>query len=103
VKATKHLISLSKSKAGSVIVGRQLGSAVAGEFPDLKSSLNGVGTNYRHDVASFERLWKQVASETNSKWSVEASLYEGGLLAMNKGQKWAAPNMRMILFTVTRE
>ena len=74
-----------------MIVGRQLGSVVSGEHRDLK----GEGTNFRHDVASLEKLWKQTGDEVGCRWSIEASLDESNV--------WSEPNMRMIIFIVTRK
>lgn len=99
IKAARQLAKLLRPKEGSAIFGRQLGSVVSGEFPNLK----GEGTNFRHDVASFEKLWKQIGDEVGCRWRIEASLDNSDFLAKNKGNAWSEPNMRMIIFTVTRE
>ena len=99
VQGAWQLERLLRPQKGSVIAGRQLGSVVSGEFPNLQ----GEGTNFRHDVASFEKLWKQVGDEVGCRWNIEASLDDSDFLAKNKGNAWSEPNMRMILFTIFRE
>ena len=99
VKGAQQLTRLLRPKAGSVIVGRQLGSVISGEFPNLQ----GQGTNFRHDVASFNKLWKQVGDEIGCSWNIEAWLDNSDFLAKNKGNAWSEPNMRMIFFTLIRK
>ena len=99
VKAARQLAKLLRPKHGSVIVGRQLGSLASGEFPNLK----GQGTNFRHNVTSFEALWQQIGDEVGCRWSIEASLEDSEFLAKNKGNAWSEPDMRMIIFTITRQ
>ena len=97
--ATKRLVSFTSAKAGSMVVGRQLGSRVAGShFMPTKK-----GTSYRHNVESMQRFWEQVAEETGSEWRVEGDLYAGEKeLGENKTVSWAEPNMCMLWFTATR-
>ena len=99
IKAAKRLVALSAPKKGSVIMGRQLGSSVGEVF----TSLDGVSKNYRHNIASFERFWKQVGEETNTNWRAESWLYDDDLVDSNQSVAWATPNMQMIGFTVYRE
>lgn len=57
----------------------------------------------RHNVASFDRLWKQIRQETGTRWHVEPSLYMAPKVSGDWGQNWADPNMRMLQFSVVRE
>ena len=98
-KAARQLAKLLRPTDGSVIVGRQVGGLVSGEFPNHIEQ----GTNLRHNVKSFEELWKQVGDDVGCRWSIEASLEESDLFAQNKGSAWYDPNLRMITFTVTRQ
>ena len=99
LKVAKRLVSLCAPKKGTFIVGRQVASIVAGEYPipGLKQ------TQYRHNVESMKELWRQVGDETGSAWEVEGTLYVGREVAENKGQSWVDPVTRFIRFCVTRD
>ena len=71
ILAAKRLVSLSKPKAGSLIIGNQMGSLNAGEY----AMPTGKGYNFRHDEASMQRFWKQVAEGTGSEWKVDSGLF----------------------------
>lgn len=96
--ATKRLVSFTKAKKGSMVVGRQLGSVKASshEMPTKG------GSNWRHDVESMKKFWKQVGEETGSEWDVEAALDDGAELKENKGHSWSEPGMRMISWSAVR-
>lgn len=98
VVAAKRLVSFTKAEKGVMVVGRQLGSVNAGshEMPTKG------GSNWRHNVESMQRFWKQVGSETETEWEVEAGLYEGEELKGNQGHKWSEPGMRMIWWSAVR-
>ena len=98
VRSGKQLARLLKKVKGAVIVGRQLGSLEAGEFP-----LIGEGASFRHNIKSFEKLWRQIGDEVGCKWRVEAELDDADFLANCKGNVWSEPSMRMIGFSVFRE
>ncbi len=72
VQIAKRVVRLLKPKPNSMVIGRQFGNVKPGEYPRR----SGKGTRYRHDVASWERMWEQVGNETGTKWKVEASLVE---------------------------
>ena len=100
VQAAKRLVSLSKAQSGSMIIGNQMGSLNAGEYP----MPTGKGYNYRHDEASMVRFWSQVGEETGTRWEVESGLFEPAAVKENREQSWAMsdPGLRMIWFMVTR-
>lgn len=50
-----------------MIIGRQAGR-VDPEDPDDKENAPG---NYRHDLNSWKRIWRQVEEETGTRWGVE--------------------------------
>lgn len=68
VTAAKKLVAFSKP--GSLVVGYQIGNVQGKEvvFPATKRAV------WRHDPASFERMWKQVGVETGSSWETKATL-----------------------------
>jgi len=99
VKVLRRLLSLCEDKKGTLFLGRQLGTTVSGEFP-----LQGPNQlTFRHNVKSFDLLWKQVRQETGTHWHVKASLYMAPEVSGNRDQSWADPNMRMLQFNVVRE
>ena len=96
----KRLVSLTRPAPGSMIIGNQMGSLNAGEYP----MPTGTGCNYRHDVASMERFWEQVGEETGSRWKVESGLFLPAAVKENLEHSWAKsdPGLRMIWFMATR-
>jgi len=67
VKAAKRVVGMLKKETpglGSLVVGRHAGDRVAGE----KSRPGKLGSRYRHNAASWERLWAQVGEETGTQW-----------------------------------
>lgn len=95
-KALEHVVRISKPSQGSMVVGRQAGSSVPGEYPS-----KGTGSSYRHDVSSFERLWQEVEQTTGSRWNVRAEL-DMGLGVGDGKRKWDDPNSRRLYFEVVR-
>ena len=100
VRATRRLIQFLRPQPGSLIVRRHLGSLTAKEHPTLA---NDGSTNFRQNVESYERMWKQLGDETGTAWRVEASLDMVDITASVRSQKWSESEMRRLLFTVTRE
>lgn len=100
VRAAKRLVPLTKPQPGSMIIGNQMGSLDAGEYP----MPTGKGYNYRHDEASMARFWERVGVETGSRWKVESGLFLPAVVKENLQQSWAKsdPGLRMIWFIVTR-
>lgn len=98
LKLAKRMVQLLSPQPGSMILGRQLGSSVPGEYTGMKDD----DTRYAHDVASFQRFWDRVAEEVGDgcRFRVESTMDEVELIL---GQKWSEPNMRMLRFGVWRE
>ena len=98
----KRVVRFLTPERGSLILGRQVGSTVPGEY----TSVDNKGTRYAHDVDSFRRFWEQVASEVGGgcRFRVEATLDEEELGEnRNQGQNWSEPNIRRLLYGVWRE
>ncbi|KAL2045828.1 hypothetical protein ABVK25_012033 [Lepraria finkii] len=95
----KRLVGFTRPKPGSMIVGNQMGSLNAGEYP----MPTGKAFNYRHNVETMERFWKQVGEETGSEWKVESGLFLPAVVKENQGQSWAKNDqgLRMIWFMAT--
>jgi hypothetical protein len=57
VRAAINLVRLCRDKPGVMLVGRQLGSVLAGHY-SMKDV--GKGANYRHNIESLKGLWYDV-------------------------------------------
>ena len=93
----QRMISILQPELGSVVFGSCLGSLKPAEH-DLAP---GGPRSFRHSPESFAELWKEAAIPSGSQWKVEGSLDTVGT-ARNEHMPWAEPNMRRIVFTVTR-
>lgn len=100
--AATRLVAFTKSKAGSMVVGRQMGSLVAGSYT---MPLEKVGrTVYRHNVESITKFWDQVGLRTESKWRVDAGLYKSEEVKDESSQVYAiVPDLRTLWFSAVRE
>ena len=100
ITATKRLVSLARKEPGSLVLGSQMGSLDAGQYP----MPTGKGFNYRHNVDSMQRFWCQVGEETDSKWEVQSDTYVPATIKEYSEFSWAKadPNMRLIWFCATR-
>lgn len=90
----ERIVRLLKPKAGSILLGRQVGHVEAGE---KIHRTNKGGKMWRHNVQSFEKMWREVGDLTGTKWKVEAVLYD-----LEKDLE-GDPGMRRIRFAVFRE
>ena len=79
-----------------VIVGQQSGSVKPSEVPAIKSG----STSFRHDVGTSQRLWDETGEDTGTKWSVDGTLDEIGMVETKNAVE--DENSRRMLFTVTR-
>ncbi|KAJ6080081.1 hypothetical protein N7467_009834 [Penicillium canescens] len=76
----KRLIGLLHDKPGSLLIGRQVGRV----DPPPPEKKHEAGKHYRHNPATWKKLWEQVGSETGTKWEVEAWM-----------EKWAGADSMM--------
>lgn len=93
------VVDILRPRAGSMILGRQLGSVRPGIYPLRKLE---EGKLYRHDVASFTQMWKDVGDATGTVWSVDAALDEEEL-GYKGNESWGDPDMRRLRFAVYRQ
>ncbi|KAI0440600.1 hypothetical protein F4803DRAFT_552888 [Xylaria telfairii] len=70
MKVACQLVSFSRAQSGSLIFGRQVGSAVPGEFRALTEG----NTYFRHSPQSLENFWHEVGQLTGTSWKTEAYL-----------------------------
>ena len=79
----EKIVRLTRAGRGSLVCGRQVGNERAGVYSSGADGGGGGGTGagaagvWRHDVASFERMWEVVGRRTGSEWKVDATLDEG--------------------------
>ena len=102
LQLAKRVVRLLEPERGALILGRQVGSTVPGEY----TAVNNEGTRYSHDVASFRQFWGRVGEEIGGgcRFRVEATMDEEELGEnKNQGQNWAEPNIRRLRFGVWRE
>ncbi|KAI1657749.1 hypothetical protein F4813DRAFT_359425 [Daldinia decipiens] len=93
VIAAKHIARLVKK--GGIIIGRQMGSVKPGDVPALTK-----GTfSYRHDVDTFDAMWKKVGEATQTRWNVEGVM---DMVNINPNNYLEGEDSRRLLFTVTR-
>jgi len=97
VQASKEVVKLLKSKKGSMIVGRQIGSVKPDE---REHKTNPHGVMYQHNVESFQEQWKEIGEEMGVKFTVTAYLTE----LAGTHQRFHNPSQtRRIWFKVVRE
>ncbi|KAH9998194.1 hypothetical protein F4779DRAFT_166507 [Xylariaceae sp. FL0662B] len=93
VAAAKNLAKLVKK--GGVVVGRQIGSVKPGDVPAIQDK----SFSYRHDVETFDAMWRKVGEVTSTRWKVEGTL---DMVGINPDSPVEDENSRRLLFTVTR-
>ncbi|KAL4945864.1 hypothetical protein BDV06DRAFT_3816 [Aspergillus oleicola] len=99
LKVALRLVRLLRDHPGVMVVGRQMGSLYAGEYP-LTGFSN--GTQYRHNPESIKGIWQDIEEAIQSRWKVEASLTEDDVVKQNRDASWGDPNMRIIWWSATR-
>ena len=93
----RHLVRLTKPRAGSMIIGLQIGSMEAGERQRKSADTS----HYLHNLESFDSFWQDVGAATGSKWRVDAKAEKTPESAGN--QSWSMPDTMVLVFTVKRE
>ncbi|KAG4438614.1 hypothetical protein IFR05_005897 [Cadophora sp. M221] len=95
VEVCKRIVKLLREKKDSLILGRQVGNTVAGEFIQ-ETNLGGI--MYRHSGESFKKMWDEVGEETGTKWRVE---YDFVLLeGLRKEGDEVEPTLGMLRFSI---
>lgn len=68
---TQRVVRLLKPVEGSLILGRQRGNVISGEY---EHRTNEKGTMFRHNCKSWKEMWKQVGKATGTSWDVKVWL-----------------------------
>lgn len=92
ISAAKNIAKLVKKDG--VIVGRQIGSVKPGNVPAIKEG----SSSYRHDVGTFDAMWRQVGEATQTRWEVQGTM---DMVGINPQSPVEDENSRRLLFTVT--
>lgn len=94
VKACERIVSLMKPEKGCLILGQQVGSLEPGPLT--------VGSKmYKHNVESFERMWREAGERTGSEWKVTANINTG--LGVNQDKRASdGPDTRRLVFEIVR-
>lgn len=100
VRIAKWVVQILRPRKGAMVFGRQTGNVRGGEMERRvrKETDEGRGSIWRHDVASWTRLWDFVGEATGSKWEVWAELYD----SPHSLQHWSGEGVRMLRYEVTR-
>ena len=93
ISAAKNVAKLVKT--GGMIVGRQIGSVKPGDVPAIKEG----SSSYRHDVKTFDAMWRRVGEATQTRWEVGGTM---DMVGINPQSPVEDENSRRLLFTVTR-
>ena len=93
ISVAKNIAKLAKK--GGVIVGRQVGSVKPEDFPGMKEGC----PCYRHDVETFDAMWRQVGEATQTRWEVRGTMDMVGIDPQSPVEN---EHSRRLLFTVTR-
>jgi SAM-dependent methyltransferase len=97
VRVAKVLSSFTKP--GSLIVGNQIGNSSAREVTLKPLSV----PMWRHNPASFERLWNQVAAKTGTQWEVRSWMRSFEDMSFDpKDGAWMEDGVGFIEFVVRR-
>ena len=97
VKAAKKLVAFSKP--GSLVMAYQIGNAQSKQVMNPALQL----PQWRHDPASFEKMWNQVGAETGSTWETKAWLCSWEAMGWDpEDTAWMDPGDQVIDFVVTR-
>ena len=95
VRVCARVMRLLKPKPGSMVMGVQVGSLVGDSKP---IPIPSGGVLFRHDIASFQKVWEEVGALTGTMWKVEARLERG----KGFGEKWQHEGTRRLGFEVWR-
>jgi len=79
----KQVVNLIRPRPGSLVIGRQVGNINPSSVPRM----SGNGSRYRHDGASWTKMWEQASQETGTSWKIEATLLDSSHYT-DRAQDW---------------
>lgn len=100
IRVCKRIVKLLKEKEDSVVLGRQVGNANAGE---QKMRNDPTKTRWRHNEESFRKMWEEVGMLTGSNWRVEVNSEPWAGESEDGSRSWVDPSTLRLTFAVFRE
>lgn len=103
VEAASRMVRLGQPRAGTMIIGKQIGRRTGRSVPTKWGSKD---VMFMHDEGTFAELWKEVGSRTGTSWTVRArmaSFSEGGFWAPKEDFAWMAEDAIGLQFVLVRE
>jgi SAM-dependent methyltransferase len=96
----RRVVKLLRPQKDSLLVGRQVGNVTGGEF---SHRTNQSSVMYRHNIETWQHMWKEIGDETGTQWDVQARLLEWpGSPVIQTGPSWHYEGARMLQFSVRR-
>jgi hypothetical protein len=95
VAACERIVSILKPEKGVLVLGQQMGTTTPGQVN------HGHRILFKHDAATFEKLWAEMGEKTGTQWKVTANLDEG--LGIKEGKRnWDGGEARRLIFQIER-
>ena len=99
VAAAERLIAFLRRDVEAMIVGQGMAHLKPDSYPTPNSS----SKIFKHNMESFERMWRQVGSETGTSWKLQGELEAVKAASFSKNGQWGDPDARTFRFTVLRD
>ena len=96
LKACQRAVELLRPEPGVLIVGQCVGHIDGVQSPGRAGKFI-----FKHNEETFQDLWRELESLTNTKWEVRAQL-DQGLGIKEKNRQWDDPRTRRLVFEVER-
>ena len=98
LQIAKRVINLVRPRPGSLVIGRQVGNI----NPSSIARRSGSGTRYRHNDASWIKMWEQASQETGTSWKIEATLLDSSHFS-NHTHLFTDEGLRILKYTMRLE
>lgn len=99
VQVATKVVQILKPGKGSLILGRHMGNEPAGHYSGTVRD----GMRFRHDEASWRKMWDQISTETGTNWNVTFEWDDQQSWTRASNHKWAEPGARPMRYAVWRE